>query len=311
MTIPCPGRRVLHAVRVALRERVGQDPRQFRQQRRRGVLTSPAECYSGATVATHGIPGITGGAYLLDQFPYEGPELSPTGQVWNKDHGSYAGVGIYRDSTTSLDAYDMVAYVTFHALRTGATGEPPAATIITPADGATYWTGQPLTTAYSCSDYSGTGITSCTGTVASGSPLDTTAAGTYSISATATDGTGATTTSTSTYHVVDDATPPNVSILSPKDGYVYVVGDSAGFTYSCSDSGGSQLATCDPSQTYGTALAPPPSAATASRSPRPTTRATRRPSRTRTRSCSRPRRCSTPSTPVRPSRPWSRPTRRR
>jgi len=49
----------------------------------------------------------------------------------------------------------------------------PAITLLTPANGATYSANQLLSASYTCSD-SGSGVASCAGSVANGSPIDTT-----------------------------------------------------------------------------------------------------------------------------------------
>ena len=152
-------------------------------------------CTPDVSLAPHNIPGISNfGQALLenDNIGYESSPTSPTGQKWNLHNFAFDGVGIYRASTTSPDNFDLLAYVNFHATRVDAIGGPPAVTLSTPLEGDTYWTGQPVDSLYSCTDYSGTGITSCAAPVASGGPVDTSTAGTHSFTVTATDGNGAT-----------------------------------------------------------------------------------------------------------------------
>lgn len=67
----------------------------------------------------------------------------------------------------------------------------PSAQISSPADGATYTRGQIIAASYGCQDGAGgPGIRSCTGTVASGSPIDTSQPGqhTFTVTATSSDG---------------------------------------------------------------------------------------------------------------------------
>jgi hypothetical protein len=76
---------------------------------------------------------------------------------------------------------------------------PPTATITTPADGATYTQGQVVNASYSCSPGTNGGVLrpapdGCKGTVADGSPIDTSTAGAHTLQATATDTDGQTTT---------------------------------------------------------------------------------------------------------------------
>ena len=93
-----------------------------------------------------------------------------------------------------------------------APGTPPAVTITTPRDGATYATGQLKLAAFTCTpDGDGVTITSCTGTVAAGTPIDTTD-GTKTFTVTATDSVGRTTSITVRYLVIDAClVPPTIT----------------------------------------------------------------------------------------------------
>ncbi|WP_211340151.1 LVIVD repeat-containing protein [Solirubrobacter pauli] len=75
----------------------------------------------------------------------------------------------------------------------------PAITFKTPSEGQTYKVGAAATIDYECTDASG--IESCVGSVASGTPLDTSKLATKTISVTATDGAGNIATKTVTYKV--------------------------------------------------------------------------------------------------------------
>jgi hypothetical protein len=83
---------------------------------------------------------------------------------------------------------------------------PPTATIIKPANGASYTQGQALTASYSCSDAT-SGSAMCTGTVANGATISTSSTGTKTFSVTATDQAGNQASASSTY-TVGSATPP-------------------------------------------------------------------------------------------------------
>jgi uncharacterized repeat protein (TIGR01451 family) len=78
---------------------------------------------------------------------------------------------------------------------------PPTATVNGPADGATYFQGQPVTADYSCSDPDGT-VASCVGDQPDGSAIDTSTPGDGSFTVTATDNEGATSTTVTHYRVV-------------------------------------------------------------------------------------------------------------
>ena len=71
----------------------------------------------------------------------------------------------------------------------------PSVTVNTPPTGASYVQGQAVTADYGCADESGgSGLVSCTGTVADGAPLNTSVLGTRPFSVTGTDGAGNTNT---------------------------------------------------------------------------------------------------------------------
>jgi hypothetical protein len=205
-------------------------------------------CNVDASLAPHALPGVHDYDQLFltsDSVGYEGPYTAPTGLKWNLHNYNHDGFGIYRSSTTVPDGFDMVAYVSFHATRDNAVGGPPAATLIAPQDGSTYWTGQPVYSLYDCTDYSGSGLASCAGPVASGAPIDTATAGTHTFTVTATDGNGDTTSDTHTYNVVDDNQPPTATITSPTEGVNVSQGQYVNLWYGCDDTGGSYIATCD------------------------------------------------------------------
>src|SRR5215207_6035360 len=79
----------------------------------------------------------------------------------------------------------------------------PAVTISTPPDGATFIKGQAVAAGYSCQDEAGgSGLASCTGTVANGALIDTSAVGSHTFTVTGADLAGNSATATSTYNVV-------------------------------------------------------------------------------------------------------------
>ncbi len=79
----------------------------------------------------------------------------------------------------------------------------PIVTLVTPADGAVYGHGQPVTADYTCADTSGTGIDTCVGDVAEGAHIDTATLGDQPFSVSATDHAGHETVVTHTYAVAD------------------------------------------------------------------------------------------------------------
>ena len=80
---------------------------------------------------------------------------------------------------------------------------PPEITITSPTAGQAVTQGATLVASYSCSD-EGSGVTSCVGTVPSGSTLSTSQVGWSSLSVTSTDAAGNTASATRSYRVVYD-----------------------------------------------------------------------------------------------------------
>lgn len=66
----------------------------------------------------------------------------------------------------------------------------PAIVLGPPGNGATYTLNQVVLASYSCTDTGGTGVASCTGTVADGAPIDTATVGTKTFQVDATDSAG-------------------------------------------------------------------------------------------------------------------------
>ena len=99
----------------------------------------------------------------------------------------------------------------------------PTITLDSPTNGATYTQGQNVTANYSCSDDTSSGSDlSCSGTVPSGSLVDTSSAGSKTFSVSATDKAGNTETKTVSYNVVSPCTigdigPPVNDVSSAGD----------------------------------------------------------------------------------------------
>ncbi len=112
----------------------------------------------------------------------------------------------------------------------------PDITITAPADGAVYHQNEVVTAAYSCTD-GGSGLGSCTGTVADLAALDTAGFGPKTFVVNAADAVGNTSTRTVTY-TIDDTVGPTV-VCAPADSNWQ--GDNVVFACTASD-GGSGLA---------------------------------------------------------------------
>jgi 6-phosphogluconolactonase len=119
------------------------------------------------------------------------------------------GSHTYTVTATSTDTDTATAQITYTV------EGPPSATVTTPANGASYTEGQVVDASFSCQEgVYGPGLAStggCQGTVANGSPIDTSKPGTYSFSVTAASQDGQTSIATSQYTVT--AAPP--SVFSP------------------------------------------------------------------------------------------------
>ena len=86
----------------------------------------------------------------------------------------------------------------------------PAISLQSPGDGATYSQNQVVDASYSCADPGGSGVTSCTGPVGFGQPIDTSQVGSHTFTVTSTDATGNQSTESATYTVQAPAPPVDV-----------------------------------------------------------------------------------------------------
>jgi hypothetical protein len=132
---------------------------------------------------------------------------------------------------------------------------PPTEQITTPQGGKTSYTlNQVVNAGYSCTAGANgtlkTGTTGCSGTVASGSPIDTSTAGTHPFTVTATQTDGQTTSMTVNYTVAsgggggNPAGAPTAQITVPVDGSTLTQGSSVTASYACTaGSNGGVLAT--------------------------------------------------------------------
>ncbi len=89
---------------------------------------------------------------------------------------------------------------------------PPVVTIGSPVNGQSFTVGQAVSAGYVCSDVT-SGVTTCTGSVANGVPLDTSTAGPKSLTVAATDVAGNKATGVASYTVSNpqDTTPPVIT----------------------------------------------------------------------------------------------------
>jgi hypothetical protein len=126
---------------------------------------------------------------------------------------------------------------------------PPAITVTTPSDGASYPQGSSVLADYACSD--DRSLATCTGDVPAGSAIDTSTPGTFSFTVTASDAAGNPATATTTY-TITDTTLPTVSIVAPVDGGSYDLGEAVLADYTCADN--VAIATCTGTVAAGSAI---------------------------------------------------------
>lgn len=112
----------------------------------------------------------------------------------------------------------------------------PSISIAAPTANAVYSLGAAVSASYSCADEAGgTGLASCQGTVAPGSPVDTSTAGSHSFTVTARDNAGNTASQVVTYTVVGTPEAPSISILSPIAGHKYKPEQRVRARYTCTE----------------------------------------------------------------------------
>ncbi len=129
----------------------------------------------------------------------------------------------------------------------------PSIVVTTPAPGAVYAVGEQVTADYSCSD-DGSGIASCSGSVADGAPLDTGSAGEKTFTVNAADKAGNPASKSVSYSVLD-RTAPSIAFTNPTDGAVYTLGQKVLAGYACADEpNGSGVASCEGTLPVGARL---------------------------------------------------------
>jgi uncharacterized repeat protein (TIGR01451 family) len=109
----------------------------------------------------------------------------------------------------------------------------PTITITTPANGATYLLNQTVNADWSVSDGTGTGVAIESGTVPSGSPINTAAAGMHTFTVTVTDYAKNTDTKTVTYNVIS----PSIEIVKTADAKAAAPGETVTYTYTVTNDG--------------------------------------------------------------------------
>jgi hypothetical protein len=132
-------------------------------------------------------------------------------------------------------------------------GDAPTIDLRTPPDGGEYTRAGEVLADYDCADEAGgSGLVSCSGPVADGAAVDTSALGTHTFAVTAVDAAGNRATETHSFRVVDH-NPPTVDLRTPPDGAEYARGEQVLADYSCDDEPGT-LFSCAGSVADGAAI---------------------------------------------------------
>ena len=174
--------------------------------------------------------------YALDQYS-------------DPSNGGPAGIAVGPDQNVWFTASGSAMLGRVETVKVPPDTTAPTATINRPAEGATYTVGDTVRADYSCADETdGSGIASCAGTVDDGATIDTGTPGAFAFTVTATDAAGNSSVTTVHYTVARpkpaDTTAPVITLDVPQDGAAYMVGDRPIAEFSCTDAGGSGLASC-------------------------------------------------------------------
>lgn len=118
----------------------------------------------------------------------------------------------------------------------------PTITITSPVDGHHYAPGASIAADFSCDDGDGSGVDTCDALTG----IDT-SVGTHAYTVAATDFAGNSSSKTVHYTVdaVADTTPPAITITAPVEGAHFALASVQNAVASCTDAGGSGIATCD------------------------------------------------------------------
>ena len=162
------------------------------------------------------------------------------------DDGQPVDTSVVGDHAFAVTARDVAGNETTETVHyTVLDVTAPTMAIASPTDGQAIGRNTVVAAQYVCVDEAGgSGVATCSGTVAGGQPLDTSTLGPKTFSVTATDHAGNTDTKTVAYTVVD-VTAPTINAATPGADTVYEQGATILADYSCADEpGGSGLASC-------------------------------------------------------------------
>jgi hypothetical protein len=153
------------------------------------------------------------------------------------------GPRVFTVRATDLEGRTAAATVRFEVFDWRA----PSISVRAPADGAEYGVGDAVVVDYECLDErGGSGIQLCDGELQPGQPLDTSRPGSFTAHFWAVDHAGNFAQLSVTYRVVErDRTPPAITVESPAEGAIFLLGATVAASYWCTDEeGGSGVELC-------------------------------------------------------------------
>jgi FG-GAP repeat len=173
------------------------------------VDISGTTVFAGSFLHQVGPNPAQGALYFFNRPGFVWSDETENGQLTAADGGAREGFADTVAASGNLVAAGEPAHTVGQHFAQGAVylfGVPPAITIATPANGATYTRGQTVLASYVCAAPSGTVLASCRGTVAAGSAIDTNAPGPHSFTVRAVDTDGTSAAQMTTYTVATPAT---------------------------------------------------------------------------------------------------------
>ena len=163
-----------------------------------GTIVAWGHDGSGQATIPYGLSDVTAIAAGL----YHSLALKSDGTIvaWGYDAFGQATVPAGLSDVTSIAAGGRHSLALVSSAQDSSA---PTITITTPAEGETYLLGQAVNADYACQDEEGgSGLASCVGTVANGSPIDTSSVGSKSLMVNAADNAGNSASVTHNYSVV-------------------------------------------------------------------------------------------------------------
>ena len=202
-----------------------------------GVNGGAGGADAGGVGGTAGTSGNGGGGGGAGYYGGGGGAGSPVlGGGGGGGGSNYCSLSSCTAGTPASEAEVILSYTV---------ASPPTASIITPANGATYPLNGIVDSSFSCAEAAnGPGLSSCTDQSGhgSGSPIDTSSPGPHTFTVTAISSDGQTATSPVTYNVV---APPAIWLPLPANGATFIRNQAVRSYFLCADGkGGPGLTSC-------------------------------------------------------------------